>query len=371
MKSRLLSRLESEIAAAGNSRQADCLRCELAAYLARLGDHDRAARELAAVQARNAAHPDPWVSAWWHFGEGLAIHFTQLSRQAHDRMKRAHAVATAAGNKPLQALAMAWLAQFEYHAIRPESMAKRAGAALALATSDNHAACARASLVVAEGYHDGGRFDLARPWYDRSHSHATAEGDDTMLSAIMSTMTSLHIADLQHRQASGMRESGDDVARAISISESVGRFDAMFGVNGLSELAPILRAQILTLTGRTGEALELYELHLEAAVARGYKMVEGGLIADRAWCRWKAGRKDKVREDADAANRCLDVPGSPSDVGAARDRLREIYEALGDFNEAHRQGVLAIVEWEKYRDLRSRYVSAMELEIDTVPRQRV
>jgi len=51
--------------------------------------------------------------------------------------------------------------------------------------------------------------------------------------------------------------------------------------------------------------------------------------------------------------------------------LREIYEALGDFDEARRQGALALVEWDKYRDLRSRYVSAMELEIHTVPPQHV
>ncbi|HWH85029.1 MAG TPA: hypothetical protein VNU71_22620 [Burkholderiaceae bacterium] len=367
MKSRLLSRFDADIRAAESSRQADCLRCERAAYLARLGEGESAARELAEVQGRNAARPDPWISAWWHFAEALVVHFGELSSKAHDRMKRAHALAGAAGHRPLQALTAAWLAQFEYHAMRPEPMATYAASALSLAEPDHHAARARACLVVAEAYHDGGDFERARPWYEEAHRHATVEGDDTMLSAIMSTMTSLRIAALQYSQASGVPLGGDG-ERAAASAESVARFDAAFGVAGLAELAPILRAQVLTLNGRTEEALVLYEAHLEPAIARGYGMVEGGLLADRAWCRWRAGQPAAARDDADAADRCLERPGSPSDVGAARDRLREVFSALGDASRARRQDVLARQAWEEYRTLQAALVASMSRALDGIQR---
>jgi len=94
MTSRLLSRLESDIRGAPDALTADCVRCERAAYFARMGDGAAAARELADVQRRHAARPNAAVSGWVHFAQAVVDHYGSQAPQSQDRMKRAHALAS-------------------------------------------------------------------------------------------------------------------------------------------------------------------------------------------------------------------------------------------------------------------------------------
>ena len=362
MKSRLLNRLDADIRSAADPLTADCFRCERAAYLARLGDGGEAANELSHVQRRHAAQPNARISAWVHFAEALVGFFSHQAPQSHDKMKRAHALSAAVGHKPLQALSAAWLAHFDYGASRPAAMASHAAQALALAEPDHHAARARACLVVAQSYHDGGRFDQARPWYDDAHRHATAEGDDTTLSGIMWNMTSLRVTALQQAEACGPAQAnGGDHARASA--ESTARFDAMLGMNSLSELSPVLHAQLFTALGQTAEALPLYEAHFDAAMAQGFGGIEGSLRADRAWCRLQAGQRQAARDDAERADQhLLQRPGGWSDRAIGHSRLAQVYGALGDDTAAQRQAELAAGAWEGYRALQVELVDALDRE---------
>lgn len=359
MKSRLLIRFDTGIMGASSVLAADCIRCERAAYLARLGDGAGAVAELADVQRRHATQPNARISAWVHFAEALVGHFGNQTPRAHDKMKRAYALSAAVEYKPLRALSAAWLSHFEYRALQAEAMAINAAAALSLAEPDHHAARARACLVIAQSYHDGGRFDLARPWYDDAHRHATTEGDDTTLSAIMWNMTSLRIAALQQSAACGTSHGGAGDHARVS-AESTARFDEVLGMSSLSELSPILHAQVFTVLGQTDDALVLYETHLDAALEQGFGGIEGSLRADRAWCRFRAGQLQIAREDADLADRCLLNPGSPSDVAAGRSRLEQVYRALGDTASAKNQEELAELAWQTYRDLQVKLVEELD-----------
>lgn len=361
MKSRLLVRLDAQIKGAADPLAADCLRCERAAYLARLGDGAAAAAELTEIQRRHAARPNARISAWVHFADALVGHYSNQAPQSHDKMKRANALSAAVGYKPLQALSAAWLGHFDYRASRPESMARNVAQALKLAETVQHAARARACLVVAQSYHDGGRFDRARPWYDDAHRYATAEGDDTTLSAIMWNMTSLRVTALQQAEACGPSyASGGEHARASA--DSTARFDEMLGLSSLSELSPILHAQVFTALGQTDEALLLYEAHLDAALQQGFVVIEGSLRADRAWCRLLAGQHEAARDDAALADQCLPRAGGWSDRAIGHSRLAQVYGALGDAVAAQRQAELAATAWEAYRTLQTQLVSALDRE---------
>ena len=361
MKSRLLSRLESDIRGAPDALSADCLRCERAAYLARLGDGPGAASELGDVQRRHAARPDARISAWVNFAEALAGHYHDQAPQSHDKMKRAYALSAAVGHKPLQALSAAWLSHFDYRDGQPAAMARNAAQALALAEPAHHAARARACLVVAQSYHDGGRFDRARPWYDHAHRHATTEGDDTTLSAIMWNMTSLRVTALQQAEACGISHAGAG-DHAGAAAESTARFDEVLGMSSLSELSPILHAQLFTALGRTGEALDLYEAHLDPAMKQGFGGIEGALRADRAWCRLESGQRQAARDDADLAERCLQRPGGWSDRAIGHSRLAQVFRALGDDPAAQRHAELADGTWNGYRTLQTELVDSLDRE---------
>lgn len=359
MTSRLLSRLESDIRGAPNALTADCLRCERAAYLARLGDLDEAARELAALRERYSSHRHTVISAWIHLADGLISHYTDLAPQARDKLARAQALSAAAGLTPLQALSAAWLAHLEYLRMDAPAMARRAAEAIGLARADHHAALARAKLVVAQGYHEAGRYDLARPWYEQVHRHATADGDDATLSAMMWNTASLWVAAWRQIEACG---PGPAVGAppALLSAESTANFDAMLGVRSLRSLQPILRAQVCTLLGRSDEALTLYDRHLAEALAQGMRPVEGILLADRAWCRLRAGRDVLARDDAQASASALARPGNWCDRAPGHSRLAQVCDALGDPAAAHSQRELASTAWAGHRKDQAKLVEALD-----------
>ena len=83
--SRLLTRLDADIAAASNPFRADCLRAERAGYLARQGHVDEAKTELAALHRRHDARPNAEMSAWLSLAEGLLSYFNDRGLAATDK----------------------------------------------------------------------------------------------------------------------------------------------------------------------------------------------------------------------------------------------------------------------------------------------
>jgi hypothetical protein len=364
MKSRLLIRLEADIGRALNSVDSDCLRCERAAYLARLGGFTEAAREIAAVQQGRVQQRHAAVSAWSSFAEAMVSHYGDLGMLAVDKMKRSYALSKAIGLQPLQALASAWLAHFAYVRMDVPAMTQFVVEAMSLADPEDRRTRARANLVIAQGYDQGGRHDLARSWYTSARYHATHDGDDATLSALMWNMASLRVANLQQAAAA----SPIDVAageQALLSAESSAHFDEMLGVQSLQSLQPILQAQIYSLLGRTDEALRLYEKHLDAALREGLSPVEGVLLADRAWCRFRAGQKAGALREAAEAEACLAREGLFVDRAAGHSSLVALYDAAGDASAAFRHETLAAKAWEGHARVQARLVDAMDLAFAT------
>jgi tetratricopeptide (TPR) repeat protein len=364
MKSRLLVRLEADIGSALNSVSADCLRCERAAYLARLGAFAEASREIAVVQQNHARHPNAAVSAWSSFAEAMVSHYGHLGALAIDKMKRSYALSKAVGLQPLQALASAWLAQFSYARMDVPAMAKFVVEAMVLAGPEDRRARARANLVIAQGYDQGGRYDLARSWYASARYHAANDGDDATLSALMWNMASLRVAALQQSAAAGPIDIAE-AERALLGAESSAHFDEMLGVKSLQPLQPILRAQVCSLLGRTDEALGLYEKHLADALRDGLSPIEGVLVADRAWCRFRSGQRGEALRDAAEAEICLAREGLFVDRAAGHSSLVAFYDAAGDASAAYRHETLAESAWKGHGLDQVRLVEAMDLAFAT------
>ncbi len=359
MSSRLLSRLDADIRSATPALAADRLRCERAAYLARLGEFDEATREIAAVHQRHEARPSAAISVWLNLAHGLVSHYSDLGSQTQDRIRRAHAMSVATGLTDLQALSAAWLAHLAYLRMDAAGAAGHAAEALRLAQPDHHAARARACLVVAQAYDEAGRLDQARPWYDRAHRHATTEGDDATLSAMLWNKASLRVAALRQALACGRAEAVDD-ALALLSAESTANFDALIGVRSLRALQPALRAQTCSLLGRTDEALALYEEHLDEALNQGLRSIEGVLLADRAWCRLQAQNTSGASDDARLAEGCLAREASFCDRAPGHTRLTQVWQALGDHAAAERQRQLAQRAWQGHAGDQANLLEALD-----------
>lgn len=344
MDSRLLQRLNADIGSARSLLDADCLRAQRAAYQARIGAFEQADADLATLHGRYDGKPRAAISAWVHLAEGLRSHYTDLGHGARDKIQRAHALSSAAGLTSIQALCAAWLAHLAYLRMDAASIARHAGQALRLAGADDHAAQSRANLVVAQALDEAGRFDLAKPWYERAHQHATTEGDDATISAMMWNKAALRLAHLRQLACTG----GDAAAVHEQVRlhvESTGRFDSWRGVQSLQSLQHILRAQFLAETGGHDEALALFDAHLDEALEQGLGGIAAVLMADQAWCRLQRGDRDAALNGARHAEAHLHQAQTHGDRAPAHSRLAQVFAGLTREQEAQRHEELAAAAW--------------------------
>jgi tetratricopeptide (TPR) repeat protein len=359
MKSRLLSQLDAAIAAASHPAQADCLRAERVGLLARQGQLAEARATLSALQKQYARQPDVSVSAWLSLAEGHVNYFSDLNRSARDKMSRAYALGTAARDMRLRALSMAWLAHMDYVDHDLEAMARHIGECFELARPEHHAAQARGCLVVAMSYHFGGRFDVAQSWYAKTRQHASAEGDEAMLGAVMHNMAGL-LAD-GSRQVVLRGEADDAVTRRAMLGlESIRNFNVLMGAESLNALVPLLRAQVGSLQGRCAEAVALYEAHFSDGLLQGLDGKRAFLGADLAWCRLQLGQTEQALKDALAAAVAVSHDRDVDDRAAAHSRLAQVFAQLRQADAAARHEAQATIDWRTHERDQALTVSLMD-----------
>lgn len=359
MKSRLLSHLDAAIAAASQPVVADSLKAERAGLLARQGQLAEARDVIATLQAQYGPVPHPLVNGWISLSEGLIAHFSDLGRSAHDKIRRAHAVSAAARDQRLHALAAAWLAHMDYGAYDFEAMGRHVAEALRLAEPEHHGARARGSLVVALAYHFGGQFETAQPWYAKARLHASAEGDEAMLSAIMYNMAGL-LAD-QSRQALMTGNQDPAIVRRAQLGlETAGNLDALIGIASLDALVPLHRARLCALQGQWAEAVRLYEAHFSDGLLQGLDRMRASLGADLAWCRLQLGQGEQALKDATAAQVAVSHDRDPDDRAAAHSRLAEFFAQVGQADVAARHRELAVIDWRTHERDQAVAISVIE-----------
>lgn len=344
MDSILLQRLNTDIGSARSLLEADCLRAQRAAYQARIGAFVQADADLATLHGRYDGKPRAAISAWIHLAEGLRSHYTDLGHAARDKIQRAHALSSAAGLTAIQALCAAWLAHLAYLRMDAAAIARHAGQALQLAAADDHAAQSRANLVVAQALDEAGRFDLAKPWYERARHHAVTEGDDATVSAMMWNKAALRFANLRQLACTGGAAAAIQEQVRLHV-ESTERFDSLRGVQSLQSLQRILRAQFLTEAGAHEEALALFDAHLDEALQQGLGGIASVLMADQAWCRLRQGDRDAALTAARNAEAHLHQALTHGDRAPAHSRLAQVFGELKRDQEAQRHEGLAAAAW--------------------------
>jgi hypothetical protein len=356
--SRLLLRLNAAIASAKDQYAADCAHAERACYLARQGDFAEALRTIGTLRKRYEARPDAAMSVWLNLAEGLVSYFSELGPGAHDKVMRAHALSAASGLVHLNALAAAWLAQMSFSKLDAAQVALRASESLRLSEPHHHSARARASLVVAQALHGAGRWDLASPWYTRARLHATAEGDELSISALMHNMVSMRLDNFRQAVLTGRGDPREAASGLVGL-ESSENFDLLVGTSTLEPLRPMLRARFLSLQQRTAEALQVYDKYFPVAVSSEIARMASDMLSDIAWCRLKQGDVTRARSGAIAAEQSLTPRTQTDDRAATHTRLANIYRELGELSEANRHAQLADAAWQEFESLQYRSIALL------------
>lgn len=356
--SRLLVRLDSQIAAATLAFDADCLIAERACYRARQGRIEEALQVATTLRERYLHRPNAVISTWTNLVEGLCSHFDDMGEMARDKFRRAHAMSAAPPVSHLHLLCAAWLAHVDYTHHDAVAMAQHAREALQFAAPDDHAVRSRASLVVAQVLHLGSGLDRAEPWYGVAHRHALAEGDDLTIAALIHNRAGLQLSRLG--EAALQMNGSAAVAQALSELASSQSYDRLIGAASQSTIAPLIQAQILCLRGDAAAALSLFESHIGSAADGGLARMAAPILADQAWCRAQLGQTDAARADAQAALASLVAKTHVDDRAATHSRVAEVLRALGDGTAADHHAGLAAEHWQAFERLKEQMAGELD-----------
>jgi hypothetical protein len=356
--SRLLKQLDASIGAAATPLAADCLRAERACYLARQGRLDEAKAAVVELRRQYESAPNIAMSAWLSLAEGLESYFRNLGGASRDKVLRAHALSAAGGLVKMQALSAAWLAQMDFTRLDVQSVALHVKQALKLAAPQDNPARGRASLVLAQALHVARRLDLAMPWYRRAHTHATAQGDDSAISALMHNMACMRLDNLRQAKLTGLGDESD-IDIVMTGAESTGRFDELIGASSLKALNPLLLARIHSLQDRPAEALLLYKDHIATDVDEGFSRMKSDMLSDVAWCRLQLDQREDALSSAIEAEANLVPETQIDDRAATHTRLGWFYATVGDNEAAQRHQTLASQSWSKYVQLQEQIVELL------------
>jgi hypothetical protein len=332
-RSRLLASLEEAIKKATHPIEAQCLRAERAALLARQGQLERAQGVIDELNSQLAWQPhNNVVRGWVALAEGLHGYYSVIGIGGREQLELAYKVAHDSSPTAirLRATTAAWLANLAFGDEDAARMVALIREALDTAAPEHRGARARATLVAGYAYHFGGESARAQPWYEASRRHAIADGDEAHLSALMHNQAWMRAAQARMALLFGADTDAQAVTQALIGAESIGHYDAGIGTASLGSLVPMLRAQVLTAQGRWIEALDLFAANFDSALDEGLKRIAACLLADRAWCEWHEGHADKARALAAAAEQALTLPIDTDDRAMALARLAQVREALGE-----------------------------------------
>jgi tetratricopeptide (TPR) repeat protein len=351
--SRLLERLDAQIAQAEEVFERECLKSRRAAVLARHGQFSEARFALQGLRSQSQRLRNPVLSAWVAFVDGLIEHCESLSPAARAKFKRAYDLASTAGDADLHSLCAAWLAMADFNASDVDATVAHAREALRLAPATSHAARARAALVVASAWRVAGNDDRAIPWYKVARQHAATEGDVSLVSVLLHNMAAFQAGRISLEGAFDRADLAD-AQRVLLEAESTGNYDAGVGNGQLMAEVPLLRAQLMTVLGQYDAAIALFDAQLPRARSEGQVHREARFLADAVFAEVKLGRLDEAVKRLRAINAVLPLMTEHDDVAAAHARLAVATRALGrteqaDAHAAQAEAALALHRAEQQR----------------------
>jgi hypothetical protein len=357
--SRYLAHLDASIATARTTHIADRCKVERAIYLTRLGRLVEATETISDLRAKYQPAPNAEMSAWLNLAEGLLIHFENLGSAARDKVLRAHAFSNAANLSSLMPLSAAWLSQMDFMRHDYVGTAKHVKQALQVALPDDHSARSRANMVVAQALHLSGRFDLAQPWYRRSHFHASSQGDDASISAILHNMVGNRLDNLRQFKLTGVGEGGDE-RLVLSGTESTSNFDKLIGASSFKSLTALLRARVFSLRGQPMDALALYEEHMSRETDLAFSRMKSEFLSDVAWCQIQTKQLNAALTTAKAAEDNLDGEIQIDDRAATHTRLAWIYSVTQSHELSAMHHKLAAEAWGDFVLIQSGFVKSLD-----------
>ena len=327
MTNEVLTRLEALARSADSEAAHLTYRAQWACAAARFGQIGRARAAIQSLRSQNTAYA-PQLTAWILLAEGLADHFESLSATALDRFKRAYGLAVAFGDPEVRSLAAAWMGASEFLLAEYEAASVHASEAIQHAPRGSFSALARAHLVLANCLNGVGDLRLAATHYLQARRYAVEARDISMQSAILYNVAAFHVSRISIDDAFG--DSVDDEVRTAQLEvDSISNLDTGLGLESLSAMVPLLRAQLFLIEQKWTQAEDLYRQFTEEAASHGQARLAPRYMAERAHCLAMLGQRDKAMQLISAAVEQLVGRVDSDDRAACHARLALCLASLG------------------------------------------
>jgi tetratricopeptide (TPR) repeat protein len=339
--------------------------CRLGLHFARQGESTLAVEAINTVRGRFEGALGSEVAAWLMLTEGV-LHFSEGNRDlSADRLKRSYAVASASGSDT-RSICAAWLAHMSLNARRFDDMVSYLREALTKARPEDHHARSRAALVLADAFHYAGRFDLARPWYESARIHATAEGDEAAVSALLHNVAAFRTANVKLADALGTKLP-DEAKRASMEAASAASYDRAIGTRSFGELLPHVNEQLLVVAGKYEEALaQLSAIDVRQLSTR----VHAVHYIDHATCALETGDIKLAKTLSESAAIALtNYEMDPDDVAYVCCRLAALYRKADGLGSADVYDHQARTAMERHRELQAEICLKLTGLTDSLPEQ--
>ncbi|MBK1612933.1 hypothetical protein CKO44_05540 [Rubrivivax gelatinosus] len=302
--SRLLARLDHELAGCRDPLRRAELLAERGCHLARVGDRAGAQRIAAELRQDHGDGRASRIAVRIMLLEGLMLFFDNLDPAATDRILRAHTVALAWRHDDLIRLTAAWLAHMQFVLGDYAAMARALEPCF-----DRPGACREASsrvcVVLGNAHQIAGQGEAARPWYDRARHEAAELGDDATIGALVYNRPALSLITLRLDALRGRLDAGALQFAAMGI-ESAYAYCLGAQQYSLMQLLLVSRARVAMLGGDAAAAVTQFDALLQPADLRfGFHADRLMLEIERAACLQAAGREAEARSALDALDPAL------------------------------------------------------------------
>jgi len=268
MASQLEIKLQQRIQVETDVSQRASFNAELACYLARTGDFERADDIRSELRRQFGNGSSLVVSVRLMVLEGLLMYYKDLNPSARDRILRANLLSNSFHELGLIALTSAWLAHIDFNRCSFQSMVSEIRKCMTVIDHDDGTALCRVSLVLGDSFLHCGDRESSQVWYEKARLIATDLGDQAAIGAITYNRAALNVQNLRLRATRGAVRS-EEVERVRMELKTAINYQNLARLKSLDHL---LRAATVSLHIMSGE--------YDAAIMEASNLVDSRLAPE-------------------------------------------------------------------------------------------
>ena len=296
--SQLLVRIEEQLATTSEPWKRAVLAARRACYWSRIGRFEDARRTVSELRLSFGRGQDGRVTVWIMLVEGLIQLYESLGSGAKDRFDRAQFLSIATRDSELIAITSAWKAHFEFETSDFPAMVRSLELALQHTTADQHDACSRVSMTVADVLFVCGERSVAQKWFMLSRDHALAAGDQATIDALLYNRAAFGLAWLRAERCFGDLDQALVSAIGMEVS-SAKNFQALAKVEALENFVYLCEARVLALANDFHGAASALERVRNQGPFAAYNFSQDLIELELAYCNFRMGHLQTALDQFD------------------------------------------------------------------------